>query len=523
MHTGTKTPMQTLAMMMMMMMMSSYSSLADQSLNCHNDFHNNFTCVWDTSKLDVIPPVRPETKCWMNVSVQKIKLDQKKADLIADPMQPHIRSATVVFQSKRGIMTSTARLHEVVWCENNKNPVAEIAKHTGEESAVKVAPPQRVNVHGVNVSWSCDSLKPYFTSEFEVQYRSAAQSWKDVEGSIVKTSEPHLQLSEDNLLLNHQYVIRVRVRYVRTNALWSDWSEEYSWTSDVGQTAEMLPLDSSKARIILTIITLAIIVIFTVLIKCKRIRRIVACSPFRVQKKGSTYIPDPSKFFGDLNSSHRGNFTSWLGSVLVHESFIRVDTEFISPVEVLKLQDACDSRSTCRNSGSLQDTWGDTVKSSNFSNSTYFLSQSSKGPRDTLEPCSAHSSYGPAGGGSGVETLPQRSAEEKDAEELEFSLKKLEKLRQDTQSPDSGFAGGAEDSMEETELPSPLCLTLLPHLPQDLPAPQPNRHPLLGLQSTDLLLRPSCPIPGLDLDLQSCCGLIEPSSGDYMPVKNVQS
>lgn len=37
--------------------------------------------------------------------------------------------------------------------------------------------------------------------------------------------------------------------------------------------------------------------------------RIVASSSFRVQKKGSTYIPDPSKFFGDLNSSHGGNFT----------------------------------------------------------------------------------------------------------------------------------------------------------------------------------------------------------------------
>ncbi|KAL0190126.1 hypothetical protein M9458_012824, partial [Cirrhinus mrigala] len=232
-----------------------------------------------------------------------------------------------------------------------------------------------------------------------------------------------------------------------------------------------------------------------------------------VQKKGSTYIPDPSKFFSDLNSRHGGNFTSWLGSILTNESFIRVDTEFISP-------NPCDSGGTSKNGGVLQERWDVTVKSSNFSNSTYFLSQSSKGPSDTLEPCSVHSSYGPAGGGSGSEALPQRAAdvaraaEEKDAEELELSLKTLEKLRQDTQSPDSG--------MEETELPSPLSLKLSPHLPLDLPAPQPNRHPLLGLQCTHLLLGPGRPIPGLDLDLlnldlQSSCGLIEPSSGDYMP------
>ncbi len=189
-----------------------------------------------------------------------------------------------------------------------------------------------------------------------------------------------------------------------------------------------------------------------------------------------------------------------------------MDTEFISPVEVLKLQDACDSRGSLRNSDGPQDGWDSATKSSNFSNSTYFMSQSSKGPSDALEPCSVDSSYGPAGGVSDV----ARAAGEKDAEELELCL---EKLRQDTQSPDSGFAGGAEDSMEETELPSPLGFTLAPFLPRDLLAPQPNKHPLMGF---------SCLIPALDLDLlkldlQSSCGLIEPSSGDYMPVNNVQS
>ncbi|XP_052454977.1 interleukin-3 receptor class 2 subunit beta-like isoform X1 [Carassius gibelio] len=238
MHTGMK----TLAMMMMMMM-SSYSALSDQSLKCYNDFYNTFTCVWDTSNLDVIPPIRPETECWITVSVEKrstrlSNLEKKEAALIADPMQPHIRSATVVFQSKRGIIISIAELHEEVRCKNYTNPVAEIAKHKAAVSAVKVAPPQKVDVLGGNVSWSCDSLKPYLDAEFGVQYRSAAQSWKDVEEIIVKTTELELELPKDDLLLNHQYVIRVRVRYDLPNAVWSDWSEEYSWTSDVGQTPQ---------------------------------------------------------------------------------------------------------------------------------------------------------------------------------------------------------------------------------------------------------------------------------------------
>uniref|UniRef100_A0A8C2AYY0 Uncharacterized protein n=1 Tax=Cyprinus carpio TaxID=7962 RepID=A0A8C2AYY0_CYPCA len=504
-------------MLMMILMMSSHSALADQSLTCHNDYYNTFKCDWDTSKLDVIPPVRPETICWIHVKVTKIDTTTKKVQMFADLARPHIRSATVVFESEIGIITSSAKLHEEVRCDNYTNPMAEIAPHEARNSAVKAAPPEDVKVHGINVSWSFAPTKSFLKPEFEVQYRSAAQSWMDVENLTRNSEETPFRLSEEHLLLHQQYVIRVRVKYQKTklpNAVWSDWSKEYSWTSAVGQKPHTL--ESSVAGIMLTGITLATILIFTILIKCKRIKRNVASSPFRVQKKGSTYIPDPSKFFGDLNSSHGGNFTSWLGSVLAHESFIRVDTEFISQVEVLKLQDTCESRGSHRNSGGPQDGWDGPAKSSDFSNSTYFLSQSSKEPSDALEPCSVHSSYGPAGGAADI----TRAAGEKDTKELEFSL---EKLRQDTQSPDSGFAGGAEDSMEEMELPSPLGLNLAPHLPQDLPAPQPSRHPLM-----DLPLRSSCPIPALDLDLlnldlQSCCGLIEPSSGDYMPVKNVQS
>ncbi|XP_059426263.1 interleukin-21 receptor-like [Carassius carassius] len=513
--------MQILAMIMMMILMiSSHSALADQSLTCYNDYFNTFKCIWDTSKLDVIPPVRPETKCWINVTVQKrLQQTPEKVQMFADPAQSHIRSATVVFKSKIvPTIISGAKLHEKVLCDNYTNPMAEIETHLAQNSAVKAAPPEGLKVHGINVSWSfvppTRFLQKY--KQFEVQYRSAAQSWKDVEHDTVTTKETQFDLPEDRLYFSQQYVIRVRVRYEKEdlpNAVWSDWSEEYNWTSEVGQkphTPGILQLESSVAGITLTGITLATILIFTILLKCKRTKRNVASFPFRVQKNGSTYIPDPSKFFGELNSSHGGNFTSWLGSLLAHESFIRVDTEFISPVEVLKLQDACESRVSHRNSGGPQDAWDDTAKSSNFSNSTYFLSQSSKGPSDTLEPCSVHSSYGPAGGPADV----THATGQKDTEELE-------KLRQDTQSPDSGFAAGTEDSMEEMELPSPLGLNLAPHLPPDLPAPQPNRH-------LDLLLRPSCPIPALhldflNLDLRSSCGMIEPSSGDYMPVKNVQN
>ncbi|ROL49303.1 Interleukin-2 receptor subunit beta [Anabarilius grahami] len=456
-----------------------------------------------------------------------------KVQMSADPTQPHIRTATIDFYEKKEyLIMAWSRIHGEVTCKGYPKPLVKIEKHTGEYSVVKLAPPQIVEVRGLNVSWRV-GFTAYLSPEFEVQYRSAAQSWTD--GKLWRTDQSREELPEEHLFLHQRYVIRVRVKIKSlSKAIWSDWSKEYNWMSEVGQipptsptpgVPEILGLDWSSfvAGLALTGFILAAVSICAVLIRCNRRKD--------VQKNHSFYIPDPSKFFGDLNSHHGGNFTSWLGPILARESFIKVDTEFVSPVEVVKKQDACDSHSAQRNSGVLQDRWEGTTKSSNFSNSTYFLSQSSKAPSDTLEPCSAHCSYGPAGGVSGPETVLQRSAdisrgtEEKDgASELEFSVKILEKLRQDTQSPDSGFAGGSEDSMEESDLPSPLVLNLLPHLPRDLPVPHPIMHPLLGFDHKAGFLGPSCLIPGLmELDLQSPCGMIEPSSGDYMPVKNVQN
>lgn len=190
----------------------------------------------------------------------------------------------------------------------------------------------------------------------------------------------------------------------------------------------------------------------------------------------------------------------------------------------MKLQDGRDSRHVDQHSDALRDGW---ENSSNFSNSTYFLSQSSKGPVDALEPCSAHCSYGPAGGIGGPGEVLQNTADVPHALEennqtsaLEDSLQRLKQLRQDTRSPDSGFATGAEDSMEETELPSPPALNLTFHPLLGLPAPHPNNHLLFGCERMPLFPGPIRLIPDIDLDLKllGSCGMIEPSSGDYMPV-----
>lgn len=56
-------------------------------------------------------------------------------------------------------------------------------------AVVKVPPPHRVEVHRINVSWSMVSPERFKKHEYEVQYRSAAQSWKvSISTSLISAS-----------------------------------------------------------------------------------------------------------------------------------------------------------------------------------------------------------------------------------------------------------------------------------------------------------------------------------------------
>ncbi|KAA0713476.1 hypothetical protein E1301_Tti022999 [Triplophysa tibetana] len=431
----------------------------------------------------------------------------------------NILTASVVFEEKDGIITPDVNISQNVTCENHKNPVAQ-THGRAKKFEVKVFPPVELKVDGFNVSWSYGSPVNQFMNdhEFKMQIKTDEQNWVDVEETCV--TDLYVKLDKDSLVLDQRYVLRVRDKLSsQTTAKWSDWSTEYKWTSKVGRprpqpvVGNSLELNWSSLVIWITVtgIALALMSILSLLFKW-------------LQKMRSSYIPDPGKFIDGFNLDHTENFKSWLGSAFTLDHFITVDSELVSPMEVVKLQDARNCLLVDKQGDALKNGWENTSKNSDFSNSTYFLSQSSKGPMDALEPCSAHCSYGPAGGlGSPGEVLLNsadvaRDAEESNEAELETSLKRLEQLRRDTQSPDSGFATGADDSMEETDLPSPPPLL-------SLPVPHPDKHLPLSWEQTPLVPGPIRLIPHIDLDLKllSFCGMIEPCSGDYMPVANVQN
>lgn len=229
--------------------------------------------------------------------------------------------------------------------------------------------------------------------------------------------------------------------------------------------------------------------------------------------------------------------------------FIKVDSEFISHLTIYKASSSEMLSNMNEKEVSLMDS-----STSSFSNSTYFLSQSSKGAgvSGQLEPCSADCPYGPARGSSVEEKmLPAIRHNGHDNElseegmitplETSSSYKQLQKLRLEIQSPDSGFAGSSEEQESQEEsgsegLPSPPVVDNSLPINCILPCPVPQLMGFshLGIPSglawspwNNQLLQNLPPVTSTNVlignsGIMACSGILEPSGDDYMPVKKIQ-
>ncbi|KAM9483709.1 interleukin-2 receptor subunit beta [Clarias gariepinus] len=404
---------------------------------------------------------------------------------------------------------------------------------------VKLYAPEKPVVAGPNVTWHRGSphSKRVKDVKYEVQWGLLNKNWET--HPVATTSDEKCELPEDKLIRGKEYVIRVRSIPVRSPRFWSEWSPVTQWTSTVGEEP---PPDPPIPEIFKNLTSLAILTTVAIILLAffcfPRYRRIRKC----------LFVPSPGKYFGDLFSDHGGDFKSWLGPIVNPEMYIIADSECISPVTIYK---ACNSdllSKKMEKDSNLKES-----NTSSFSNSTYFLSQSSKCAivEDELEPCSADCPYGPSGGGSVQEKmLPAIDDNSHDFELSEVSMstpletcssyKQLQKLRLDIQSPDSGFAGSSEEQESQEEsgsegLPSPPVVDNTLPLNCILPCPMPQ---LIGLPHLGIP-------PGLawspwnnqafttlphgisrsvfleNSGVMACSGILEPASDDYMPVKKV--
>ncbi|KAL7825950.1 hypothetical protein SRHO_G00336880 [Serrasalmus rhombeus] len=508
------------------------SSLEDQSLTCYTDSIANLTCKWNSSEFRQ----KPETKCLLRgVCNYYISEEIKESDLLPiGNSQSELLKATLTFENE--CLKWSFLIPVDVLCGGVKK--AGISSFNLRMN-VKLHRPEKPQVDRANVTWKLGSPHPRFIimQWFEIQYKELEQSWEEVKP--LELQGMSCLLPEDQLVLGRQYEVRVRSRPEETPTFWSDWSLSTQWTSTVGKPppdpGAVMPwwFPSLTGTAAVIIVALVLLVFFRF--------HPVTCS---LKSPG---IHNP---FEPLYLTHGGNFKSWLGTTVSPESFFKAEPECISPMVICKIPD-----------GSVPCKKEDKRKS--FTNSTYFLSQSSKcNMMDPLEPCSEQCPYGPAGGGSveeralsGTEESHNSDTENEastsdqmsnmsDQLETSSSYKHLKKLRLDVQSPDSGFAAGSDqDSQEESGsegLPSPPVVDV-PSLIGVLPCPIPQAPHVTGFphllflpptglgwspQNTKLFEIPTSIISTNTMmcnpDIMDCSGMIEPASEDYMPVKKVQ-
>ncbi|KAF4080148.1 hypothetical protein AMELA_G00167080 [Ameiurus melas] len=524
---------------LMLSMMSLISSSKDnKNLKCYTDLVEVITCVWNTSSVEDRFHITPTTNCFLTT-----KYENQNPQSNLEPLgssQTKLRNGTLKFLEEALTWGAlTVMLH--VRCENISNPVETIPQFALGDH-VKLWPPERPLVEGLNVTWKRGSPNSMYVKsvKYEVQWRLLEDSWKN--DQMAPTEAEHYELLKEKLILGRQYVVRVRSSAIRQQEIWSEWSPVTQWTSTVGLQPPsedpnyiILGIFNNLTGFILATVAVILLAFFCIL----RNSRILKCP----------YVPTPGKYFGDLFSDHGGDFKSWLGPIVNSEMYIKADSECISPVTIYNACKSDKFSNKMEKDFNIKD--GST---SSFSNSTYFLSQTSKcALGDQLEPCSADGPYGPAGGGSVQEKISPATHDNGHENELievtmstpletSSSYKQLQKLRLDVQSPDSGFAGSCEEQESQEEsgsegLPSPPVVdnTLPINCILPCPAPQMIGFPhLIGIPSglawspwnkqnfTNLPPDISRNFLLGNSGIMACSGMLEPSSDDYMPVKKVQ-
>ncbi|XP_026989281.2 interleukin-2 receptor subunit beta isoform X1 [Tachysurus fulvidraco] len=511
------------------------SSKGSENLKCYTDGINVINCTWNTSLVEDRFHITPTTNCSLKSIFNDFSsvLQTPQSDL-RPQQQPQLREGTLTF-SKKSLIMGSPFVELYVWCENMLEPV-EAIKLFHPPSNVKLYPPTSPLVEGANVTWQCGSPKSEFVRKvvYEVQWGLLENIWE--KSQVASTEVEHCELPEDSLILGKKYVVRVRSVPANNAQIWSDWSPFTEWKSTVGlKPPHEKPTILGFFNILTSLgIIIAVAVILLAFFCLQRHKRIIKCH----------YVPTPAKYFGELFSDHGGEFKSWLGPT-VNDLCIKTDSECISPVTIYKVCNTDMLYNKMEQDGKIKD-------SSSFSNSIYFLSQSSKsGIEDQLEPCSADCPYGPEGGGSVQENLPATHDNSNDTELNEITMsspletsstyKQLQKLRLEIQSPDSGFAGSSseQESQEESGsegLPSPpvvdnnlpISCNLLCPVPQLIGVPHFGIPPGLTLNPWNNQTFPNLP-PEISKNIllgncgiMDCSGILEPSSDDYMPVKKVQ-
>ncbi|CAL1588816.1 unnamed protein product [Knipowitschia caucasica] len=420
---------------------TSQSTAPVPQLSCVNDYVKNVTCTWKH------PTFHPDLDCW--VSGVKITYPTKRNG----PPAKYMNSSCKLKQDGDGEFPGCTFAFTVKFNYYEKLPnislkckgkLIEAQKNYSPKDHIKLHPPGTPNVSSTSnmtrITWSLGnppSLKPF---QFQAQIKHVDQSWDEVESQPTVVEE---MVIWPKLTGNLQVRVRIKIpssdRYL---CQWSEWSPTASWVAEeAGRVSSGLnPAQSTVFIFLISALSLGL--------SCVSVLILYKCCP---QKRRLTYkmLPNPSKYFYTLQSVHGGNLKTWISPRPVSSCFFLphpcVD---LCSVELCESKDVAPSGPPCLPPALVHslaefDPFS-SCSSSCFSNMDYFMSSSENSSAQTrTRPFFSDQ--------SSVLTSNRRPHLSLSPSILSSSI--YESLKQEPQSPDSGFGVGKFEEQENQSSP----------------------------------------------------------------------
>ncbi|XP_055519315.1 interleukin-2 receptor subunit beta-like [Leucoraja erinacea] len=365
----------------------------NKDLKCAVDYVSEVTCCWSqnvslSNSCQVwVDNLRPNTNPYPVTCAPVNGLKQGRRCSLNVPFFSASQAFNITLLCTRnGLTTAVASIPEFIPAENIQlQPLKNLTVVNNTDTMTVL-------------SWQTDyDIRLSDCIEYEIRYKLENDPWKTAQTHQVQQKEHRLQIDSTNVKPDAIYMAQIRAITKDPQGFyggtWSKWSKAAKWktkksqASAVQQENSVLSISLSLAGILLVV---AVLVIMQFASKRSRLKALYGLP-----------IPDPSKFFHELNSTYGGNFQRWLGTRFP-ASFSSTDdlaTE-ISSVEISELKDtqSCEQNVAWDSSG-FRST-GDSSTSS-FANQGYFLFDCSKA--SDAYPCKIYFSNKPASRREGSE------------------------------------------------------------------------------------------------------------------------
>ncbi|XP_078093583.1 interleukin-2 receptor subunit beta-like [Mustelus asterias] len=306
----------------------------NQDLKCFVDYGQSMTCCWSQKvshndpgcKVNVDDPEDPDSFPLICSPKQELR-SSKRQNRICNVEVPYFAA-----MQNFNITLSCPRpgsLKEVAWI-----PEFRPFQH------IKLKPPYNLTIvnnsrTGTDFVWLADHDLAFVAKlKFEMRYKIEDEQWKNAKRFQIVQSEQRTKIDAANLKAERVYEAQIRVRIVEDNleeyiSTWSDWSDTVKWKSKTPIPSVNVIRPILFSSLIFAGILIAVAV------------KYVTAKRYKVKKLHWLSIPDPGKFFYELNSTYGGNFQKWMGTTLPASFSSTEDLQMeISSVEISGIKDS---------------------------------------------------------------------------------------------------------------------------------------------------------------------------------------